>query len=412
MIIASFSDRIKNAWSVFRRPEQFSYEPLGMGYGSRPDRLRLTVGNERSIIASVYTRLGIDVASVSIQHVRVDQNGRFLETIDSTLNRCLTLSANTDQTGRAFIQDVAMSLFDEGCVAIVATDTDIDPSNTEAYKILSLRTAKILEWYPYHVRLRLYNERTGQRDEVTLPKSKVAIVENPLYSVMNEPNSTLKRLVHKLNLLDSIDEQSSSGKLDLIIQLPYVIRSEARREQADKRKKDIEMQLSGSKYGIAYTDATEKITQLNRPAENNLMQQIEYLTKELYGQLGFAPSIFDGTADERTMLNYNNRSVEPILTAIVDAIKRTFLTDTSRTQGQSIAYFRDPFKLVPVSELANIADKFTRNEILSSNDIRAIIGYKPDSNPKSDELSNKNIREPEQPAPEQEAPKGEPTDEV
>ncbi len=391
-----FMDRLYHAWNAFfgRNTANYGYQDLGMSSSYRPDRVRLTSGNERSIVTAVYNRIAIDVAAVSIQHVRLDQNGRYIETILSGLNEVLTLSSNIDQTGRAFIMDVVMSMFDEGSVAIVPVDTSVDPKVSDSYNILSLRTGKILEWFPAHVRVSVYNDKLGQKEELTLPKSMVAIIENPLYSVMNEPNSTLKRLILKLNLLDSIDTQSGSGKLDLIIQLPYVIKTTARRDQAEIRRKDIEMQLSGSKYGIAYTDGTEKITQLNRPVENNLMAQIEYLTSMLYGQLGLTASIFDGTADEKTMLNYYNRTVEPILAAFTDEAKRKFLTKTARTQYQSIMYFRDPFKLVPVSELADIADKFTRNEILSSNDFRAVIGYKPSSNPKADELVNKNIRLP------------------
>ena len=387
-------ERLQHAWNAFRSRDQAngSRNPeAGASYSYRPDRVRLALGNERSIIASVYTRIAIDVSSVSVQHVRLDQNGRFLKKEDSALNDCLSIEANVDQTGRALLQDAVMSMFDEGVVAIVPTDTSINPAISGSYDILSLRTGKIVEWFPSFVRVRVYNEKTGQREELVLPKSTVAIIENPLYAVMNEPNSTLKRLIYKLNLLDSLDEQASSGKLDLIIQLPYVIKSEARREQAEQRRKDIEVQLSGSKYGIAYTDGTERITQLNRPAENNLMAQIEYLTSMLYGQLGLTESIFDGTADEKTMLNYYNRTIEPILAAITDEIKRKFLTKTARTQLQSIMYFRDPFKLVPVSELADIADKFTRNEVLSSNEIRGIIGYKPSDDPKADELRNKNL---------------------
>ena len=387
-------ERLQHAWNAFRSRDQAngSRNPeAGSSYSYRPDRVRLALGNERSIIASVYTRIAIDVSSVSIQHVRLDQNGRYLKKEISSLNECLSIEANVDQTGRALLQDAVMSMFDEGVVAIVPTDTSLNPAVSGSYDILSLRTGKIIEWFPSFVRVRVYNEKTGQREELVLPKSTVAIIENPLYAVMNEPNSTLKRLIYKLNLLDSLDEQASSGKLDLIIQLPYVIKSEARKAQAEQRRKDIEVQLSGSKYGIAYTDGTERITQLNRPAENNLMTQIEYLTSMLYGQLGLTESIFDGTADEKTMLNYYNRTVEPILAAITDEMKRKFLTKTARTQFQSVMYFRDPFKLVPVNELADIADKFTRNEVLSSNEIRGIIGYKPSDDPKADELRNKNL---------------------
>ena len=387
----SFTSRLQHAWNAFRGNDSTNYSDLGMSYSTRPDRVRLRIGNERSIISSIYNRIAIDVAAIMIQHARTDQNGRYLEAMPSGLNNCLTLEANKDQTGRAFIQDIVMSMFDEGCVAIVPVDTTLDPTISGGYDINTMRTARILEWFPNHVRVRLYNDRTGLREDITLLKSTVAIVENPLYSVMNEPNSTLKRLIHKLNLLDAIDEQSSSGKLDLIIQLPYVVKTPARKQQADERRKDIEMQLKGSKYGIAYIDGTEKVTQLNRPAENNLMKQIEYLTSMLYSQLGMTTTIFDGTADEKTMLNYYNRTVEPIISAIADAMKRSFLTKTGRSQGQTIMYFRDPFKLVPVNELADIADKFTRNEILSSNEVRAIIGYKPSSDPGADELRNKNL---------------------
>lgn len=390
-----FADRLQHAWNAFRSRDQEApkYRDLGPSTSYKPDRLRLTIGNERSIIASIYSRIAIDVASISIRHVKLDKNDRYLETIPSSLNECLSTEANIDQTGRSLIQDVVMSMFDEGCVAIVPVDTTLDPTVSGSYEINSLRTAKILEWYPAAVRVRVYNEKKGQKEDIILPKSMVAIIENPLYAVMNEPNSTLKRLIYKLNLLDAVDEQSSSGKLDLIIQLPYVIKTDARREQAENRRKDIELQLSGSKYGIAYTDGTEKITQLNRPVENNLMKQIEYLTSMLYSQLSMTASIFDGTADEKTMLNYHNRTLGPILSSIVDEARRKFLTKTARTQKQSIIYFREPFKLVPVSQLADIADKFTRNEILSSNEIRAEIGYKPSDDPKADELRNKNINE-------------------
>jgi hypothetical protein len=385
---------------------------MGSGSMYRPDRVRLTIGNERSIIASIYNRISIDVAAIAIRHVRLDQNGRYVETINSFLNEALTLQANIDQTGRAFIQDVIISMFDEGCVAIVPIDTTINPNVSGSYDIQTMRTGEIIEWFPNHVRVKVYNDRTGRKEEITLPKNMVGIIENPLYSVMNEPNSTLKRLISKLNLLDAIDQQSGSGKLDLIIQLPYVIRTETRRNQAAQRKKDLEDQLAGSKYGIGYTDSTEKITQLNRPAENNLMAQIEYLTSMLYGQLGLTESIFDGTADEKTMLNYYNRTVEPCLSAITGEMKRKFLTKTGRSQNQDIVYFRDPVKLVPVNELANIADKFTRNESLSSNEMRAVVGYKPSSDPKADELRNKNLNPnitetPEEPIEEDKETKGE-----
>ena len=386
--------RLKNAWNVFmNRDLSRRFYDTGIGYSYRPDRPMFTRGNERSIVTSVYNRIALDVASVDIRHVRLDENGRYLEDINSDLNNCLTLEANIDQTGRAFIQDVVMSMFDEGAVAIVPVDTSYDPEKTDSYKIYSMRTAKILEWKPRHVRVRVYNDRTGLKEDIVLPKSTVSIIENPLFAVINEPNSTMQRLIRKLNLLDSVDEQSSSGKLDLIIQLPYIIKTEARRQQAENRRRDIENQLSGSKYGIAYTDGTERITQLNRPVENNLMKQIEYLTSMLYSQLGITTSILDGTADEKTMLNYNNRVIEPILSAIADSMKRTFLTKTARSQGQSIEYFRDPFRLVPVNDIAEIADKFTRNEIMTSNEIRQIVGMKPSKDPKADELRNSNINQ-------------------
>lgn len=388
----NFISRLQHAWNAFRNRDPTGHQYVyGPSYGSRPDRTRMRFGNERSIVASIYTRIAIDVAAVSIQHVRLDQNGRYTETINSHLNECLTIQANIDQSGRALIQDIVMSMFDEGVVAVVPVDTTLNPNESGSFDIQSLRVGKILEWYPRHVRVQLYNDREGRRDEVILEKRFVAIIENPLYAVMNEPNSTLKRLVHKLNLLDSIDEQSGSGKLDLIIQLPYVIKTPARREQAEQRRKDIEMQLAGSKYGIAYTDGSEKVTQLNRPAENNLMAQIEYLTSMLYSQLGITENVFNGTAEEAEMLNYYNRTVEPILAAIADAMNRTFLTKTARTQGQKIVYLREPFKLVPVNNLAEIVDKFTRNEILTSNEIRAMIGYKPVDDPKADELRNSNL---------------------
>lgn len=392
----TLKDRLMHAWNAFRNRDpvsEYRFVDHGVSYGTRPDRVRLAIGNERSIIAAIYNRLAIDIAAIAIQHVRLDDNGRFLKTEDSTLNYCLTTEANVDQTGRALMQDAVMSMFDEGCVAVVPTDTSFEPSKSDKYDILTLRVGQIIEWYPQSVRVRLYNEKTGNKEEVLLPKKMVAIVENPLYAVMNEPNSTLKRLIYKLNLLDAIDQQSGSGKLDLIIQLPYVIKTEARREQAEKRRQDIEAQLSGSRYGIAYTDGTEKVTQLNRPVENNLMKQIEYLTSMLYGQLGMTQAIFDGTADEKTMLNYYNRSIEPCISAFVDEYKRKFLTKTARSQKQTIMSFRDPFRLVPVSEIADIADKFTRNEILSSNELRAIVGYKPDKSPEADELRNKNLNQ-------------------
>lgn len=384
--------RLKHAWNAFlNRDPTNSYFNKGHSSGTRPDRIRLTRGFERSIITAALNRIAIDVAAISIQHVRLDQNGRFLDTIPSGLNECLTLDANIDQTGRAFIQDVAMSLFDEGCVAIVPTDTTINPVVSGGYDIQSLRTGKILEWFPSDVRVRVYNERKGLKEELPLPKNMTAIIENPLYAVMNEHNSTLQRLIRKLNLLDAIDEQSGSGKLDLIIQLPYTIKTQARRDQAESRRNDIETQLTGSKYGIAYTDGTERITQLNRPVENNLMAQITYLTSMLYSQLGLTENVINGTADEKEMLNYYNRTIEPVLSAITDEMKRKFLTKTARSQLQSIVFFRDAFKLVPVSEIADIADKFTRNEIFSSNEVRAVVGYKPSNDPKADELRNKNL---------------------
>ncbi len=391
----SFTSRLKHAWNAFfnKDPTDY-YKNVGTSYTYRPDRPRLTRGNERSIVTSVYNRLALDTSSVSIQHVRLDENNRFLSVIDSGLNNCLTVEANLDQTGRAFIQDIVMSMLDEGSVAIVPVDTTFNPEITGSYDILSMRTGQILEWYPSHVKVRVYNEKTGRKEDIVVPKNTVGIVENPLYAVINEPNSTMQRLIRKLNLLDVVDEQSSSGKLDLIIQLPYVIKTEARRQQAENRRKDIENQLAGSKYGIAYTDGTERITQLNRSVENNLMKQIEYLTSMLYSQLGITQSILDGTADDKTMLNYYNRTIEPILSAIVDEMKRKFLTKTARSQLQSILFFRDPFKLVPVNEISEIADKFTRNEIMTSNEIRQIIGMKPSDDPKADELRNKNLSKP------------------
>lgn len=388
----SFRSRLKHAWSVFMNKDPSrEFRDTGVSYYYRPDRPRFTRGNEQSIVTSVYNRIALDVASVAIRHVRLDESNRYLEDIKSSLNDCLSLEANVDQTGRSFMQDVVMSMFDEGCVAIVPVDTTFDPEVTSSYDILSMRTGKILEWKPQHVRVRVYNDKTGQKEDILVPKSTVAIIENPLYAVINEPNSTMQRLIRKLNLLDVIDEQSSSGKLDLIIQLPYVIKTEARRQQAENRRKDIENQLAGSKYGIAYTDGTERITQLNRSVENNLMGQIEYLTSMLYSQLGITTTILDGTADEKTMLNYNNRTIEPILSAIVDEMKRKFLTKTARSQRQSITFFRDPLRLVPVNDLAEIADKFTRNEIMTSNEIRQVIGMKPSDDPRADELRNKNL---------------------
>lgn len=396
----SFGSRLKHAWNAFTGTDYTTYQDVGPGYSSRPDRIRLTRGNERSIITSVYNRIALDVAALNVQHIRLDENGRFLSVIQDGLNTCLTVEANIDQTARAFIQDIVVSMLDEGCVAIVPVDTTYDPSVTGSYDIQTMRVGKILDWYPQHVRVRLYNERTGTKENILVPKSTVAIIENPLYAVVNEPNSTMQRLIRKLNLLDVIDEQSGSGKLDLIIQLPYVIKTEARRQQAENRRKDIEAQLSGTKYGIAYADGTERITQLNRSVNNNLMSQIEYLTSMLYSQLGITQSILDGTADEKTMLNYNNRTIEPIISAIVDEMKRKFLTKTARSQSQSISFFRDPFKLVPVNDIAEIADKFTRNEIMTSNEIRQVIGMKPSDDPRADELRNKNLSAPSESEPE------------
>ena len=388
-----FTDRIKHGWNAFlNRDPTYNYRDLGgPSYGYRPDRMRFTRGNERSIVTSVYNRIALDAASIDIMHVQLDKDDRFESIRDSALNECLTRNANIDQTGRAFIQDVVMSMLDEGCVAIVPVDTTFNPDVTNSYDINTMRTAKIVEWYPAHVKVNLYNDRTGRKEDLILPKKTVAIIENPLYAVINEPNSTMQRLIRKLNLLDVIDEQSGSGKLDLIIQLPYVIKTDARRQQAEQRRKDIEMQLSGSKYGIAYTDGTERITQLNRSVDNNLMKQIEYLTSMLYSQLGITQAILDGSADDKTMLNYYNRTIEPIVSSIVDEIQRKFLTKTAITQKQAILYFRDPFRLVPVNEIAEIADKFTRNEIMTSNEIRQIVGMKPSKDPNADELRNKNL---------------------
>lgn len=386
----SIISRVQGAWNAFMNRDP-TYNYLQAASSIRPDRVRFTRGNERSIVTAVYNRIGIDVAAINIEHVKLDDNGRFLSVKESGLNNCLTTEANVDQTGRAFIQDVVMSMLDEGHVAIVPVETTSDPTTSGAYDICSMRTGKITQWYPQHVRVLLYNDRTGRKEEIVLPKSMVAIIENPLYQIMNEPNSTLQRLIRKLALLDITDENTASGKLDVIIQLPYVIKTEQRQRQAEQRRKSIEMQLTGSKYGIAYIDSAEHITQLNRPAENNLLNQIEKLTSMLYGQLGLTEDVMNGTADEKTMLNYYNRTIEPIVSAIVDEMKRKFLTKTARTQKQSIMFFRDPFRLVPVNELADIADKFTRNEILTSNEVRQIIAMKPASDPRADELVNKNI---------------------
>lgn len=392
-----FGSRLKNAWNAFMsRAPTDGYRDYGIGYTYRPDRIRFTRGNERSITTSVYNRIALDVAAIDIKHCRLDKNGRYIEDIDSGLNRCLNLEANLDQTSRSFIQDVVMSMLDEGSVAIVPVDTTVDPKSTSSYDILSMRTGKILEWKPAYVKVRVYNDRTGNKEDILVPKSTVAIIENPLYAVINEPNSTMQRLIRKLSLLDVTDEQTASNKLDLIIQLPYVIKTEARRQQAENRRNDIEMQLAGSKYGIAYTDGTEKITQLNRSVENNLLKQVEYLTELVFSQLGITQSILDGTADEKTMLNYNNRTIEPIASVIVDEMKRKFLSKTARSQSQSILFFRDPFKLAPINDIAEIADKFTRNEIMSKNEIRQIVGMKPSDDPKADQLVNSNISHPDE----------------
>ena len=403
----TLTSRLKKAWNAFTNNRDPTYMPrhqdIGGGYVYRPDRTRFTRGNEKTIATSVYNRIAMDVASIKFKHCRIDKNERYIEDIKSGLNECLNLEANIDQSGRSFIQDVVMSMFDEGAVAIVPVDTSFDPTKSTSYDILTMRTGKILEWFPSHVKVRVYNDRTGRKEEIILPKRSVAIVENPLYAVINEPNSTMQRLVRKLNILDAIDEQSGSGKLDLIIQLPYVIKTDARKEQAEKRRKDIEEQLKGP-YGIAYTDGTERITQLNRPIENNLMKQIEYLTNQLYSQIGMTASVLDGTADEKAMLNYNNRTIEPIASAIVDAMKRSFLSKTARTQGQTIMFFRDPFKLMTVKEVAESADSLGRNEIVSSNEFRQILGFKPSDDPKADELRNSNMPHPEEQLPMEELP--------
>lgn len=386
------TSRLKHAWNAFlNRDPTLDFRSYGTGYFYRPDRPRLTRGNERSIVTSIFNRIALDVAAIDFKHCRLDEDDRYVDTISSGLNTCLTLEANVDQTGRALIQDLVMSMLDEGCVAVVPVDTTFDPNLTNSYDVLTLRTGKILEWRPNTVKVRVYNERSGNKEDVTISKSMVCVIENPLFAVINEPNSTMQRLIRKLSLLDVTDEETASGKLDLIIQLPYVIKTEARRAQAESRRKDIESQLSGSKYGIAYTDGTEKITQLNRSLENNLMKQIEYLTNLLFSQLGITQSILDGTADEQTMLNYYNRSIQPIVLAITDEMRRKFLTKTARSQHQTIMAFRDPFKLVPVNNIAEIADKFTRNEVLTSNEIRQIIGMKPSTDPKADQLINSNI---------------------
>lgn len=392
----TIGSRFKRAWNIFmnRDPTDTIHETSwGASYGYRPDRIRMTRGHERSTITAICNRMALDAAAINLIHARVNENGNYLELIDDSLNQCLTVEANLDQTGRALRQDIVMSMFDEGVVAVVPVEADFDPDENNSYKIYSLRCGKIIQWMPSHVRVRLYNEITGRFQEVVVPKRYTAIIENPLFAVMNEPNSTMQRLIRKLNILDAIDEQSGSGKLDLIIQLPYVIKSQARKDQAEQRRKDIEQQLAGSKYGIAYTDGTEHITQLNRSVDNNLMNQIEYLTKMLYSQLGITESIMDGTANEETMINYNNRTIEPILSAIADEMTRTFLTKTARTQRQAIAFFRNPFKLAPVSQIAEIADKFTRNEIMSANEVRQIVGMIPSDDPRANELRNRNLNE-------------------
>lgn len=391
----SFGARLKHAWNAFlNRDPTGGYYNYGPSYSYRPDRTRFSRGNERSIVTAIYNRIALDVAAITVQHCRLDDEGRFVEIIDSKLNNCLNCEANLDQAGRAFMQDVVMSLLDEGSVAIVPTETTMDIRHNNAFDVLSMRTGRIVDWMPAHVRVDVYNEKIGRKQEIVLPKRAVSIIENPLFAVVNEPSSTLQRLIRKLNLLDAIDEQSGSGKLDMIIQLPYVVKTDARREQANKRRADLEDQLSNSKYGIGYIDGTERVTQLNRPVENNLMNQIKYLTDMLYSQLGITQTILDGTADEKTMLNYFDRTIEPIISAIVNEMKRKFLTKTARTQGQSIEFYRDPFRLVPVSEMAEIADKMTRNEIMTSNEIRQEIGLKPSDDPKADQLVNSNISQP------------------
>ena len=391
-----FMTRAKHAWNAFvnNRDPTLYYHDVSANFGyHRPDMPRFTRGNERTIVTAIYNRIALDAAQIDIRHVRLDDNKRYLEDMNSSLNSCLSLEANIDQTSRAFIHDAIVSMFDEGVVALVPIETSQNPWVTDSYEIYTMRTGKIVEWKSNSVKVKVYNERTGQKEDIALPKRAVAIIENPFYSVMNEPSSTLQRLVRKLALLDAIDEQSGSGKLDLIIQLPYAIKSDARRQQAEQRRKDIEMQLAGSKFGIAYADSTERITQLNRPVENNLMKQIEYLTNTLYGQLSVTQAVLDGTADEKTMLNYYGRTIEPIMSAIADEMKRKFLTKTARSQNQSIEFFRDPFKLTPANEIAELADKMTRNEIMSKNEIRQIIGMKPSDDPKADMLINSNLNQ-------------------
>ena len=386
--------RLKHSWNAFmNRDPTYDYINTGPGYSSRPDRPRFTRGNERTIVTAIYNRIALDVASINISHCKVDNNGRFIETINSSLNKCLNLEANLDQTGRAFVQDIVMSMLDEGSVAIVPVETDISPSKTESYKILSMRTGKIMEWYPNHVKIRLYDERDGEKKDIKLEKKSVAIIENPLYAVINEHNSTMQRLMRKLALLDSMDERMSTGKLDMIIQLPYVIKSETRRKEAERRRKELEEQMSGSTYGIGYIDGTERIVQLNRSLDNNLVKQVEQLTSQLYSQLGITQAILDSSASEEEMLNYYSRTIEPIISAIVDEMKRKFLTKTARTQNQTIKFFRDPFRLVPLSKLAEIAGTFTQNEIITANEVRQIIGMKPSDDPKADQLVNSNINQ-------------------
>ena len=384
---------IKHAWGLFTNTNNKNptAKPEGSSYTISPTRPRFTRGNERTIVTSVYNRIAIDASTMDVMHVRLDDEGRFKEPIKSNLNNCLTVEANIDQTSRAFMLDIVISLLDEGCVAVVPVKTTLNPNNTESYDVEELRTGRIMEWFPKHVLVRLYNDETGMYQDITLPKSQVAIIENPLYTIMNEPNSTMQRLIHKLSLLDIIDEESSSGKMDLIIQLPYIIKNDTKRSQAEERRKQIEDQLRGSRYGVAYIDGTEKVTQLNRSVENNILKQVEYLTNLLYSQLGLTQTIMDGTADENAMNNYYNRTVEPVVSAIVDEFHRKFLTKTARTQGQAIMFFRDPFKLMSVTSIADTADKFTRNELLSSNEFRQIIGRKPSTDPKADMLLNKNI---------------------
>lgn len=390
-----FGTRLKHAWNAFmnKDPTKVIYREIGSGYSYKPDRVRFSRGAEKSIVTSVYNRIAMDVAAIDVRHVLLDENGRFLEEKDSALNNCFSLEANLDQTSRAFMQDVVMSMMDEGCVAIVPTDTTSDPDSgmDGAFDINEMRTGRIVQWYPAYVKVEVYNEHTGQKQEIICSKRSVAIIENPLYAIMNEPNSTMQRLIRKLGLLDVVDERNSSGKLDLIIQLPYMVKSDARKQQAEERRKMIEDQLVGSKYGVAYIDATEHITQLNRPLENNLMAQVQYLQETLYAQLGITKEILNGTADDKAMLNYNNRTVEPIIAAIVDEMKRKFLSKTARSQRQSIMYFRDPFRLIPVDQIAEMADKMTRNEIMTSNEFRQIVGLKPSDDPDADILRNKNL---------------------